>query len=128
MKWGISDSQAKQLWSKQPVCVLGWLCYLYLGYIGCNLSLRLHRFKMKCFTDTLFSGLKSLIGNTRAQLFTDCRYVYINHLESKKEAGDVLKNFTDYVGIPDVITRENSGEQTTHNTELMILIKNVLRW
>ena len=39
------------------------------------LSLRLFYIKMQCFTDNLFSGLMSLMGNTCANLFTDGEYI-----------------------------------------------------
>ena len=43
-------------------------------------------------------------------------------MKSKNEAGDGLHNFTEGVGIPDVIIRGNSDKQTGHNTEFMKLI------
>ena len=68
--------------------------------------------------------MNSLFGNTYAQLFTDGGYIYILPMKINKESGDVLQNFTDYVGNPALIMKDNSGEQTGHNTEFVKLINN----
>ena len=44
-------------------------------------------------------------------------------MKSKKDAGGRLQNFTEYSGIPGVIFRGNSGEQTEQNTKFTKLIK-----
>ena len=86
------------------------------------MALRLHQIKVQYFTDTLFAGVKSLTSDKSDQLCTDVEYIYINPMKLKKEAGDIIHNFTNYVGIPAVKTRENYGEQTGNNTKSMKLI------
>ena len=66
---------------------------------------------MQCFTDTFFAGVKSLMVNICARIFTDGEYIYIYPMKSKKEDENGPKNFTEYVGIPDVIMRDNYGEK-----------------
>ena len=43
-------------------------------------------------------------------------------MKVKKDSGDGPNNFTEDVGITDIIMRKNSGEQTGHDTEFMIFI------
>ena len=77
------------------------------------LSLWLRQLKIISFTDTLFSGVKSLIGNTCAQVFTDGKFMHIHTMKSEKEAGYRLQKFKDDVGILTVIIRGDYGEQST---------------
>ena len=79
MKWEIYNSKAKttleattNMLVRHDILPLSRIYWTYL------LSLRLRHLKMQCFTDTLFVGVKSLIGNTCAQLFTDSKYIYIH--------------------------------------------------
>ena len=62
------------------------------------------------------------MGNRCDQLFTDCEYLYIHTMKSKKEAGNGLQNFTEDVGISYITMRNNTGKQTGQNTEYLKLI------
>ena len=84
------------------------LSRIYRTYL---LSLRLHRLKLQLSTDTLFVVVKSLMGNTCAQIFNDGEYMYIHTIKSKNEAGHGLQNFTEDVGIPAVIMRHNAEKK-----------------
>ena len=105
------------------MCVRSSILPLSRRYRTDLLALTFHQLKMQCFTDTLFGGVKPLMSNTRAQLFIDVKYIYIHPMKSKKEASYGLQNFTEYRSIPAVILRNIYGEQTSHNTEFMKLIK-----
>ena len=48
------------------------------------LPLRLRWLKIQCLSDTLFAGVKSLIGNTCDNLFTVGKFVYIHPMNIKK--------------------------------------------
>jgi hypothetical protein len=56
--------------------------------------------KRKClndtfYTDTMFSGIKSLRGNTSAQLFTNGTFVHLEPMERKAQAGEALLSMVD---------------------------------
>jgi hypothetical protein len=71
------------------------------------------------YTDTMFSGIKSLRGNTSAQLFTNGKFVHLEPMERKSQAGEALHSMVDEVGIPDKIVFDGSKEQTARNSEFM---------
>ena len=104
------------------MCVSSAILPLSRRYQTDLLSLGLCQINMQCFTDTLFEGVKSLNNNTCSQLFIDRKYIYTCPMKRKREAGDVLKNFTEYVSIPNFIISYIASEQTGHNTEFMTLI------
>jgi hypothetical protein len=53
------------------------------------------------YTDTMFSGIRSLRGNTCAQVFTNGKYVHMEPGERKSQAGEALGSMIDEVGIPE---------------------------
>jgi hypothetical protein len=69
------------------------------------------------FTDTLFSKVESLQGNTCAQVFTNGVYTSVHPLSSKSRVAQALTEFTDDVGIPDNLTSDGAPEIVGRNTE-----------
>ena len=76
MKRGIYDSKEKSTFDLiTNFCLRLAILHLSMRYWMYLLSSRLRWIKMKCFTDNLFTGVKTLIGNTRSKLFTDGEYI-----------------------------------------------------
>jgi len=83
------------------------------------MTLRHHRLHATFYSDTLFSGIKSLHGNKCAQVTTNGTLIHVYPMTSKLEAGDALSRFVQDVGIPEVIVVDGAGEQTGKNTEFI---------
>jgi hypothetical protein len=73
------------------------------------------------FADTMFSGIRSLKGNTCAQVFTNRKYVHLE-LGEKSQAGEALGSMIDKVGFPDKIMLDGAKEQTGKKSEFMKLV------
>eukprot|EP00980_Cylindrotheca_fusiformis_P019228 scaffold6542_cov94-Cylindrotheca_fusiformis.AAC.1 len=75
------------------------------------------------YTDTLFSTVKSIRGNTCCQLFTNQRMITTYPMQTKSHAGDALDDFIDDVGIPATLIFDNAAEQVGPGTKFMKTIK-----
>jgi hypothetical protein len=75
------------------------------------------------YTDTMFSGIRSLRGNTCAQVFTNGKYVHMEPGERKSQAGEALGSMIDKVRIPDKIVFDGAKEQTGRKSEFMRLVQ-----
>ena len=74
----------------------------------------------KWFTDTLFSKVISLQGNTCAQLFTNGNFTTVHPLDSKAKVAQALTEFSDNVGIPDTLSLSDGAvEGTGRHTDFM---------
>ena len=82
-----------------------------------------HRLNDTFYTDTMFSGVKSLRGNKCAQIFTNGKYVHLEPGERKSQAGEALGSMIDEVGIPDKIVFDGAKEQTGRKSEFMKIVK-----
>ena len=72
------------------------------------------------FTDTLFSKVISIQGNTCAQLFTNGKFTTVHPLNSKtKVAQALVTEFADDVGIPDMLLPDGAAEVTGQHTDFM---------
>ena len=80
------------------------------------LSNRYRRLNIRVYSDTLFSGVKSLKGNSCAQVFAAEDFVRMFPLKSKAQAGDALQAFIESVGIPSVLIVDGSYEQVGANS------------
>jgi hypothetical protein len=69
------------------------------------------------YTDTMFSGIRSLRGNTCAQVFTNGKYVQM------EPGGEALGSMIDEVRIPDKIVFDGAKEQTGRKSEFMRLVQ-----
>lgn len=67
----------------------------------------------KVYSDTMFSDVKSIIGNKCAQVFVTTEgYSKAYPMKSKAEAGDKLNEFIKSIGIPEHIITDNAGEES----------------
>ena len=71
------------------------------------------------YSDTMFSGIKSIRGNTCAQLFTNRKFVHLEPIARKAQAGEALYSMIDEVGIPDKMVFDGAKEQTGQRSEFM---------
>ena len=60
-----------------------------------------------------------ILGNTCTNVFTQGRFTRVVPMESRREAGKSLIDFTDEVGIPEVLWTNEAGEFTGKNTEFV---------
>jgi hypothetical protein len=66
------------------------------------------------YSDTLFSSVKSIRGNTMGQIFVnDISYTYLTPMKLKSEAGHALLEFIQDIGIPSSLHTEDAKEQTS---------------
>jgi hypothetical protein len=78
--------------------------------------LRYPRRDAKVYSDTWFARVKSLRGNTCAQVYgTDFRFVKAVTMESKKDAYYSLEEFFRLCGIPAALIPDNAKELTQGN-------------
>jgi hypothetical protein len=83
------------------------------------LSQRLCHLDCHFFTDTLFAKVKSLTGNSCAQLYYDPNgFMYVYPMTSKSSAGESLDVFVNDVGIPNRMTYDGAAEQVGKGTKL----------
>ena len=92
---------------------------LHRRYRVDHLHLNRRRLNELWFTDTLFSKVISIQGNTCAQVFTNGNFTTVHPLISKARVGQALTEFVDDVGIPDMLLSDLAPEMTGTNTESM---------
>ena len=90
---------------------------LHRRYRVDHLHLNRRRLNGEWYTDTLFSKVKSLQGNTCAQVFTNGNYTTVYPLTTKGDIGQSLTDFTDDVGIPDNLMTDGALEAVGPKTE-----------
>ena len=65
------------------------------------------------YSDTMFSSIKSISGNTMGQIFVnDIGYTYLTPMRLKSEAPNALLEFIQNVGIPSAIHTDEAKELT----------------
>ena len=64
------------------------------------------------YADTLLSKVKSIRGNTYANLFTQGRFTKVVPMTARSDAGQLLVDFMDDVGIPKRLITDDAGEFT----------------
>ena len=78
----------------------------------------------KWSTDTLDGRIKSLDGNRYAQVISNENYfARVYPMDTKKKAGQALKEFCHEFGIPFHLTFDGSKEQTKRGTEFMKTVR-----
>ena len=89
------------------------------------LSLRLKRLNAIVYGDTLFSDVKSLRGNTCAQVFTTKSLVQVYPMKGKEDPhpGEALQEFIQDVGVPNIIVVDNAPEQVGPKTKFQKVVK-----
>jgi hypothetical protein len=83
--------------------------------------LHLHRQRLRgtWYTDTLLSRVKSKLGNTCANVYTQGKFTRVIPMTSRKDAGKSLIEFTDDVGIPERLVTDGATEFTGRHTEFV---------
>ena len=83
--------------------------------------LHLHRKRLhgNWFCDTVMSKVKSLLGNTCANIYTQGKFTRVVPMTRRHEAGESFVTFTDDVGIPESLTTDGAGEFTGKNTQFV---------
>ena len=76
--------------------------------------LHLHRPLLRgtWYADTLLSKVKSIRGNTCANVFTQGRFTKVVPMTARSDAGQLLVDFTEDVGIPKRLVTDGAGEFT----------------
>ena len=77
------------------------------------MSLGYRRLSTRFYTDTLFAKVKSIKGNTCAQVFAtnDIGFVRVHPMTSKAQAGEALRGLAEDVGVPNEIVCDGAAEQ-----------------
>jgi hypothetical protein len=83
--------------------------------------LNLHRQCLKgtWYIDTLLSKVKSKLGNTWANVYTQGEFTRVVPMTSCKDAGKSLIEFTDDVGIPERLIMDGVTEFIGRHTEFI---------
>ena len=83
--------------------------------------LHLHRPRLRgtWYVDTLLSKVKSKLGNTCANVYTQGKFTRVVPMTSRKDAGKSLVDFTDDVGIPERLITDGATEFTGRHTEFV---------
>jgi len=83
--------------------------------------LHLHRPRLHgmWFLDMLIAKVKSLLGNKCANVFTNGKFTKVVPMASRKDAGESLVDFTDDVGIPEMLTTDGAGEFTGKHKDFL---------
>jgi hypothetical protein len=73
--------------------------------------LHLHRPRLRgnWYADTLLAKVKSRLGNTCANVFTQGKFTKVEPMMARTEAGKSLIEFTDDVGIPEGLITDGAG-------------------
>ena len=90
---------------------------LHRRYQVDHLHLNQRRLNGDWFTDTLFSKVISLQGNTCAQVFTNGNFTTVHPLNSKAQVAQALTEFSDDVDIPDVLLSDGAAEMTGRHAD-----------
>ena len=98
---------------------------LHRRYRVNHMDLHRRRLHDTFYMDTLFSKVRSIGGNTCAQLITNGTFTRVYPMESKasSDIANALGEFVDDVGIPETLICDFATEQTGKNTEVMRLIR-----
>jgi hypothetical protein len=71
------------------------------------------------FLDTMIAKVKSLLGNKCANVFTNGKFTKVVPMTSHKEAAKSLIDFTDDVGIPEMLMTDGATEFTGRHTDFI---------
>jgi len=81
--------------------------------------LDLHRKRLPgvWYCDPLLAKVKSLLGNTVANVFTNGKFTKVVPLEARRFAGDSLVRFFDNVGVPELMVTDGAAKFTSKQKE-----------
>jgi hypothetical protein len=84
---------------------------------------------MTFYTNMVFSGVRSLKGNTCAQVFTNGSFIQVIPMVMKAQAGEALDTFHQDIGISDQLVFDGALEQTGPKTDFMKSVRrNHIHW
>jgi hypothetical protein len=92
---------------------------LHRRYRVDHLHLNRRRLNGDWFSDTLFSKVVSIQGNTCSQVFTNGNFTTVHPLVSKGHVAQALTEFAYDVGIPDTLLSDGAPEMVGPKTEFM---------
>jgi hypothetical protein len=92
---------------------------LHRQYWVDHLHLNWRRLNEDWFTDTLFSTVTSIQGNTCAQIFTNGNFTTVHPLNLKARVAQALTKFADDIGIPDTLLPDGAAEVTGQHIDFM---------
>ena len=84
-----------------------------------HLHLHQNRLRGTWFTDTLLSRVKSKLGNTCANVYTQGKFMWVIPMTSCKDAGKSLIEFMDDVSIPERLITDGTTEFMGRHTEFI---------
>jgi hypothetical protein len=84
-----------------------------------HLNLHRQRLKGTWYADTLLSKVKSKLGNTCANVYTQEKFTRVVLMTSRKDAGKSFIKFTDDVGIPERLITDGATEFTGRHTKFV---------
>ena len=118
-KWGCGLKTArKTLESTAQFGIRSAIGPLTRRYMTDILQQHHRRLKTTFYTDTMFAKVKSLKGNTCAQIFTDGKgFIAAYPMSTKRHAGKSLRRLIEDVGIPSKIIYDGAKEQVQPGTE-----------
>jgi hypothetical protein len=67
----------------------------------------------------MIAKVKSLLGNKCANVFTNGKFTKVVPMTSRKEAAKSLIDFTDDVGIPEMLMMDGATEFTGRHTDFI---------
>jgi hypothetical protein len=117
-KWNIGLETAKktlQVTTQRGICTA--LHPLQRRYRVDHLHLHRNWLNGTWYTDTLLSKVKSINGNTCAQVYTNRQYTSVHPMTARSQVGRSLTEFTDNIGIPDLLWSDGAPKMTGNNTE-----------
>jgi hypothetical protein len=71
------------------------------------------------YSNTMFSKIKSLKGNTCAQVFVAENFVQVHPMPTKADAGRALQVLAEDIGVLNHLVVDGAKEQTGGNTDFM---------
>ena len=92
---------------------------LHRRYRVDHLHLNRRRLNGDWYSDTLFSKVKSIQGNTCAQVYTNGCFTSVYPMASKSRIGQSLTDFSDDIGIPDTLTTDGAPEAVGPNSDFV---------
>ena len=84
-----------------------------------HLNLHRPRLRGKWFMDTVLSKVKSKSGNTCANVFTQGKFTKVIPMRGRTDAAESLIDFTDDVGIPEVLMTDQAAELSKPMTDFV---------
>jgi len=73
--------------------------------------------------ETVLAKVKSILGNVCANVFTQGKFTKVIPVPVRQDVGLSLIDFTDDVGIPEMLTTDGAGEFTDKDTSFICEVR-----